>query len=169
MRGWKPHLPCAGRSRSRATTAGKMPASPGEAQSNAAFLCNAPASDHHSSEQPGNRTSDHRRAAGTAPGPPRRRRPLHDLHVLAYNLTKLPSFTFPCAARAVGYTADYPRIRPKLWTQATYGADNDIVRPSVGAIPDRRQHHLECDLSLARSIDKPGKAVRRPSSRVPFG
>ncbi len=38
-----------------------------------------------------------------------RRHNLHDLHVLAYNLTKLPSFTFPCAARAVGYTANYPR------------------------------------------------------------
>jgi hypothetical protein len=30
---------------------------------------------------------------------------LHALHVLAYNLAKLSSSTFPCAARAAGYTA----------------------------------------------------------------
>ena len=37
LRGWKPHLQWAGESRSRATVADKMPASPGEAKSNAAF------------------------------------------------------------------------------------------------------------------------------------
>ena len=42
-------------------------------KSNAHFLCGASSSDHHPSEQPGNRISDHRRAAGTAPGPHRRR------------------------------------------------------------------------------------------------
>ncbi len=39
-----------------------------------------------------------------------------------------------------------------LWAQATYGADNDIVGPSVGAIPDRRQHHLEYGTSAFAGV-----------------
>ncbi len=58
-RGQRPHLLCSGRSRSRATVAGKMPASPGRPNAKRHFLGNALSSDHQPSEQLGNRTSDH--------------------------------------------------------------------------------------------------------------
>ena len=66
-RGWKPHLPKAGESRSRATVAGKMPASPGRATAPCAIYTFLPIK------------------------------------------SLLSSFTFPCAARAAGYTASFPR------------------------------------------------------------
>ena len=85
------------------------------------------------------------------------------LHVLAYNLTKLPSFTFPCAARAVGYTALFPETLAEGSDQSEFNPFGNGLGVGGRGRPRSGKRHRFPNLAAAR---RPNLARHRRASCV---
>ena len=89
------------------------------------------------------------------------------LHVLAYNLTKLPSFTFPCAARAVGYTALFPETLAEGSDQSEFNPFGNGLGVGGRGRPRSGKGHRFPNFAAQRpnlAAQRPNfAAVRRPN------